>query len=593
MKVPFSFLFQPFPDQMRLYTKKDKRNFFLKQAAYLPFSILSGAPLFSLFPHLAAAIGSLEKQPSKSRLEDILNYYETSAKPSKKFNWTAAGIAVACTAAFGLSSPETIHHVQEILSTDIRDAVSEYSKLVLFSGTLYETVTSVYSLMRRAIPLSKVMDQSSLKEEFLLHFTSKEPKTRQGLFRLSSYYLRTQPERGLAKFIEMYFDNQQQAEPFSHKVPEDFLLHAKGKNALEAFVSSLLSYSLPQYQQSFFKKAVAVALENKDISTLSLLALYDYKETGSTDLLRQQVNLLFEDQNINKNILAKGTFTDTYTLGYGGKEEPLAMTLVQKVSTDFKRLRDKKLLTNYLGESFPHNVTRVIDLSFRSDLHVLTELRMRYPLLAEVLSERPELLIEAYDLLGRFQDVLEHEKFTSLERMNIDEKYLFTPLLNTKEYEYSLEKTKYLYEDFGEYKPLLDFHANNLLVSADHLIDIDIENKGRGPKMIDLVNLTDFSFSAMNYDSLQRMKQKLLDKYQEEINQDTPFLDELYLQTAGLRRNSFLQARRTEQGYVSPLEVKQFLSYYAQVFSSYAATSSQKKLARNQLEITEQLYNTV
>lgn len=589
MTIPLSFHLKEAKLYFGLHTKLDKYDFMLKQVTILPFSFISGQLPISLGCHIAAAFSSLSVQPSKNRVKDLAKHYNIDYKkiPKTKFNWKALGIAAAVVGASFLRDYDSFILQKQYVETS-EYALEPLSVLGLYVGMQTEIARSFYSLFKNLFSLSGT--KTSLMKSFKPFFSEKEDGSKEGSYTQAKYLIKEHPEEGLAKTIELYYDNKISSSSFHSEIPAGLMLHVYGKNAISSFVNSVLGYGMEEYSESFFNKAKEEAIEKKDISTLSLLALYEYKEKNSTSIFEKQIELLFQDKKIRRELLAEGTFTNTYTCGYNKEKEPLRLTLVQKVSKDFSRLKEKKQLVEDIAIDYPEHVTKMLDLSFHDDVHVLTELRMRYPSLHDVVQKRPELLDEAYSLLGKLESVLDKERIVKLKNLNVEQKYSSSLLLETKAYCDSLVSAQELFSDVGDYQPLLDFHANNILVSPTNLIDIDIENKGRGPKMLDIINLLDYSHDVLTQSQLSFSKEKILSLYQEELNIDNPKFDLLYLHSLGLRRNSFLGVRKTKNGYVQSQEVNSFLTHCAGIFHKYTQNSSQKNLAKIQLELTEQLY---
>ncbi len=584
MRVPLYSVIEDTFSQHFPKTKRDRTLLYLKQGGCALLSVVSGFPISAIGTHAGAFLGSLVKQPSTKATQEIKEYYNiTTPLQKESFDWKAAlfsgGITSTILANFYLNHAETISQY---------DSLPDFAKLGLFGVLCYEFATSTYFLAKR-FRAFQTAKNNDLFKGMQVYYTNSTKKNKEITTTKAMHLLKKKPQEGLAEIIKQYYDEDVQPSPFTLDAPEKYLLHYFWKDATAAFVNSLIGLDMSKYRENFFEKAVEDALGKKDLSTLSLLALYEYKETGSTNLLQKQIELVFEDKKLQKDFIGTGMFTKTHALTYGSGTDAISMTLFQKVSNDAKRLQDKYDIHTRCKS--PH-IHPILDITHREEASITTELRIRKPLLAEVLNDNFDLWEIAYNTLGTLEDVIEQSEIP-LTKLSVMKKYGKDPLLDDLLFFQTLEDTEKLYHDFGEYKPDLDFHSLNLVTDIKLLTHFDIENKGSAPKIKDIMKFLHFNFEYISPENRQRAEKLLLRLYQEEINKDDEYVDKLKIQSLGLDLYSFLQARRTPQGFNHRNEAKAFLNHCANQFSTYAQNSYAPNLAKNQLEIIQLLLKSV
>lgn len=587
-KVPYNIL-----DSMKDYLKPKNsgewKSLAYKQLAYLPISFFSGSLYYSAYVHTIIGLSSLVRKPTNSHLKKMKEDYRLPQKPKDKFSVPAVTATSVLMGSLLYASPDMVTGFYDVMtSTD--STMQQYSLELTTAGVFYETTNVFYKMFSYLIPLLQQYDTSSkVKESLHPYFKNEMGDSMLSIQPVIMHAMKKDPKKALSMLIDEYFDKGIRPYEISSPVSEELTFQFLGDDPLASFVNSLIGVGMVKYRPYFFEKAVEVAIEEKDISALSLLALYDYKKNTSTNTFKEQVRLLRETNDISQRLLAKGTFTNVFTMGAGG-DDPSHLTLVQKVSRDTKRLQEKYDLQQFLSST--KYVNAPIDIQVHDGIGVLSEIRMRNPTLYEKLKDDYSLYEEAYLIHGRIVDILEQSHF-EFKPLDIEDKYLHNSLSLSKKYISSVHEAAELFDDLGENKPILDFHARNLFVADDTIVNIDIENKGSGSKIFDIVNLLYYTPDAVPAKTLDRYTNSILKTYQEEIQKEDDYLQALFLRGMGLRRDSYMRARKTPQGFSDMKNIRLVVETMGGVFASYAQNSYQKKIAREQLQITESLLKAI
>lgn len=526
----------------------------------------------------------LLRQPSRRRLKEILSTYNETLRNPRKKSFTLESI-VSGLGVIGVASIDN----DLFSSTKIYFAHPEYNytyahvmEEFMMAWSAFESGRILHASIRPVVAFFS-LEKHSLKDELNLYFKDEVPDSTSTAFIKIRHELLRDPKKALAKYVDLSIERT--IEPSVISIPglEEKLLQMYGENPLLSYMQSRISMHIPEYQQAFFNAAIKNSLEEGDVSSLSLLAVDHYLQTGSREYFSDLTKLIMQDTELQKIPLANGTKDEVIVLEYDGPHEPISRAMAIKISDDLSGHREKYRFHKELSHS--KFVNDVLHLEQTENQSFLFDLRARGKFLNDIIDEDPELLLLAYEHMKQLQKDMSTIEF---QKIQLEDKYLKNPLLSSKLYERSIIRTQEHFEQFGEYYPLVDFHVYNLYLNDDTIVSVDLENKGSGPRILEIVNLVDFSFGLIDEQHLDKIRNSLLKKYQEESNVELPQLESLYINSLGLRRNSYVQARKT-RGYGE--DISPFLHHVARTLESYTS-SSQAGLANEQLEITRSILKT-